>query len=450
MTPMTFAKSNPVRRANAPLALVIGAVAMSVMMACSSNLLDVEAPNSVPAEIFDDPANATLMVNSVIGDFECAYGSYVTGTGIATDELQDATITAANWQLDRRDDGFTSGTYGTGSCTNNQGIYTPLSTARWEADQAVNRLNGWTDAQVPNRQSLIAQANVYAGYSYALLGMAMCQAAFDMQAPVDQKGMFTLAEKRFSDAIAAAQAARNTAMLNAAYLGRARMRLFLHNNPGAIADAQLVPTGFVFNAATDAANSRRYNRVFAAINTGGSVTVEAVARRLTTENNEVDPRSATTQLTTRPSDGTSLVFIPAKFNATAQDAGRAIPLPIARYAEAQLIIAEAQGGAQAVSIINAMRAAVNLRPYTGATTAAAITALIAGERQRVLFVEGFRAFDIERFNLPLLPAPSSSYRFGGVYGNTVCLPLPDVERFANPNVDPKTLISGVKGQFPIP
>jgi len=133
-----------------------------------------------------------------------------------------------------------------------------------------------------------------------------------------------------------------------------------------------------------------------------------------------------------------------------QDAGRAIPMPIARYAEAQLILAEAQGGAQAVSIINALRAAVSLKPYSGPTDATAITNLIIGERQRVLFVEGFRAFDIERFNIVLNPAPGSNYRFGGVYGNTVCLPLPDVERSANPNVDPTKLISGVRGQFPLP
>jgi hypothetical protein len=224
----------------------------------------------------------------------------------------------------------------------------------------------------------------------------------------------------------------------------------LHNTAGAIADAQLVPRGFVFNAASDAVNSRRYNRVFNAISSGGSVTLEPASRRLTTENGEVDPRAATVQLTTRPSDGVSQIWIPTKFNAASQDAGRAIPHPIARYEEAQLILAEAQGGAQAVTIINALRATVNLRPYTGPTDAAAITALIASERQRALFVEGFRAFDIERFNLTLTPAPGSQYRFGGVYGNTVCMPLPDVERFANPNIDAAKLISGVKGQFPVP
>ena len=103
-----------------------------------------------------------------------------------------------------------------------------------------------------------------------------------------------------------------------------------------------------------------------------------------------------------------------------------------------------------MSIINTLRAAVGLKPYTGPTDAASITNLIVSERQRVLFVEGFRAFDIERFNLPLNPAAGPAYRSGGTYAHTVCLPLPDNERFANPNISGATLISGVQGQFPLP
>lgn len=431
--------------------VVVTLLVATFVTACNTaQLLNVEAPNSVAATVFDDPANAPLMVSSLIGDFECAFGGFVVAEGIATDELQDATITAANWQLDRRDDGFTSGSYGTAGCTTTQGIYTPLSTARWEADQAITRLVGWTDAQVINRNALLAQANLYGGFSYATLGMSMCQAAFDLQAPVDQKAMFALAEKRFTDAIAAAQAANQTAVLNAAYLGRARMRLFLRNLPGAIADAQLVPKGFVLNAAMDATNARRFNHVYNAISTSGSATIEVATRALTTEQGEIDPRAGTTRLTTRPADGTSLAYIPNKFNGATLTAGQAIPQPIARYEEAQLIVAEAQGGAAAVTIVNALRAAVALKPYTGATDAASITALIVGERQRALFVEGFRAFDIERFNVALVPAVSSTYRFGGAYGRTVCMPLPDIERVNNPNVDPTKLITGVQGQFPVP
>ena len=434
------------------VSIVVGALALAAAAGCdTSRLLTVQAPNSVPATVFNDPGNATLMVNSAIGDFECAFGGFVTTEGIATDELQDASITAANFQLDRRDDGFTSGSYGTGGCTASEGIYTPMSTARYEADQAINHLTGWTDGQVANRQTLLAEADVYAGFSYATMGMAMCQAAFDLGPAVDQKGMFALAEKRFTDAIAAATAANNAAMLNAAYAGRARVRLFQHNTSGAIADAQLVPKGFVFNATNDATTSRRFNHVYNTISLNGLTTVEVMTRGLTTENGEVDPRSATTLLSgVKPGDGKSQIVIPNKYNALTAAAAEAIPQPIARYEEAQLNLAEAQGGAQAVAIINALRATVSLKPYTGPTDAASITTLIANERQRVLFVEGFRAFDVERFNLALNPAAGTNYRSGGSYGHTVCLPLPDIERFANANINGATLISGVQGQFPLP
>jgi hypothetical protein len=200
----------------------------------------------------------------------------------------------------------------------------------------------------------------------------------------------------------------------------------------------------------DATNPRRFNPVFNAISTNGTTTVEPTARALTTENNEVDPRSATLKLNTPPGDVVSLIYIPTKYNAATLTAGEAIPLPIARYAEAQLILAEAQGGTNAVTIINTMRAAVNLAPYTGATDAASIKALIASERQRVLFVEGFRGFDIERFSLALVPAAGSLYLQGGVYGATVCLPVPDIERFSNPNIKGADIIDGVQGHFSPP
>ena len=50
-----------------------------------------------------------------------------------------------------------------------------------------------------------------------------------------------------------------------------------------------------------------------------------------------------------------------------------------------------------------MRAAVSLKPYTGADRRASIKNLIVDERRRVLFVEGSRNYDIQRFNLPLSP-----------------------------------------------
>ena len=440
------------RRARAVGRTLLATLAAGLLTtACdTSDMLDVQAPNSVPVDIYADPAFATLMVNSVIGDFECAFGSFVVAEGLLTDEFHDASLNNGNWNMDRRDNSFTSGFYGTNSCTTVTGVYTPLSTARGEADAAIERLKGWTSAQVPNINTLTAQANLYAGFSYAALGMAMCQAAFDKGPLVNQLGIFALAEQRFTAAIAAAQAASLTNVLNAAYAGRARVRLYQRNNAGAIADAQLVPAGFVFNAAMDATNPRRFNHIYTPISTSGSLTVETTSRALTTETGQVDPRSATIRLNTAPADGLNQIWIPVKFNAATLAAGQAIPQPITRYAEAQLILAEAQGGTAAVNIINTMRAAVSLNPYTGPTDATSIKNLIASERQRVLFAEGFRAFDVERFNLAPVPAVGSAYLQGGVYGGTVCFPLPDIEKNNNPNIVASEIITGVRGEFTPP
>lgn len=406
-------------------------IAGALLSACSTDrYLDINAPSRVPVETLDNPVNAALMVNSAIGDYECAIGSAVTVEGIISDELGDAQLGAAAWPYDRRDANTqTNGAYGTAACTSNQtpGIYTPLSTARWAADNALTKLQGWTDAQVASRASLIAQAALYAGLSYAMMGMSMCEAAFDLSAPVNQMAMFALAEQRFTTAITTAGA--SASVVNAAYVGRARVRLFQGNKTGSASDAALVPAGFVLNAGTGSNDNRRYNRIFASTGQFGFYTVEPGSRGLTTENGQVDPRSATITMATRPADSRTTIVEPAKYNAYTS------PIRIASYDEAQLILAEAQGGASAVTIINNMRAAVGLSPYTGATDNASIQALIISERRRVLFVEGFRNYDIQRFTIPFNPPAGAAYPLkGGFYGNTTCLPLPDVERFNNPNV----------------
>ena len=39
-----------------------------------------------------------------------------------------------------------------------------------------------------------------------------------------------------------------------------------------------------------------------------------------------------------------------------------------------------------------------------------------------------------RFNLPLRPGAGTPFRNGGVHGDRLCLPLPDVERNNNPTL----------------
>jgi starch-binding outer membrane protein, SusD/RagB family len=415
---------------------------LGFLAACNTNrLLDVTTPNQVPVDILDQPGNAALMVNSAVGDYQCAHGSAVVVEALIAGEMNDAQLGAAQWDYARRTaNTLTNGIYGTSGCAGTQGfgIYLPLSTARFDADHAITNLKSWTDAQVPNRTGLLSLANLYAGFSYSFLGMAMCQAAFDNGPAVNQKGMFALAEQRLTDAIAAAQAAGADSVRFAALVVRARMRLYQGNTAGAVADAQLVPKGFVMNASTSGTALRLYNRVFAVTKQFGFYSIPTWSQNMTTERGEVDPRSATQLAGTRSANNdVTKVFVPNKYIA-----GDAAPMPMARYEEAQLILAEVQGGAQAVAIINAMRADVGLLPYVGPIDAASIKALVIDERKRVLFLEGLRNYDIERFQIPFFPAVGTSFPVGGgTYGNTTCLPLPDVEKNNNPTLGPAFVAS---------
>jgi hypothetical protein len=417
--------------------LVVLALAAAVFIACdTTRLLDVTTPNQVPVSILDEPGNAALMVNSLIGDYQCAHGSAVVVEALISGEMNDAQLGAAQWDYARRTaNTLTNGVYGTAGCaaTQSPGIYLPLSTARFDADHAIANLKAWTDAQVPGRTGLLALANLYAGFSYSFLGMSMCQAAFDNGPAVNQKGMFALAEQRFTDAIAAAQTVGADSVKFAAYVGRARVRLYQGNSAGAIADAQLVPKGFVMNASTSGTALRLYNRVFAVTKQYGFYSIPAISQNMKTENGEVDPRSATQLANTRSANNNATIVYTANKYIT----GDAAPIPLARYEEAQLILAEAKGGAAAVAIINAMRADVPLQPYVGATDATSIQNLVIDERRRVLFLEGTRNYDVERFKIPFNPPVGDPFPVGGgTYGNTSCLPLPDVEKNNNPSLGP--------------
>ena len=419
-------------------ALVGGLVlTLGFLAACDTGrLLDVTTPNQVPVEILDQPGNATLLVNSAIGDFQCAFGSAVVVEALIAGEMNDAQLGAAQWDYARRTaNTLTNGIYGTSGCVGPQGlgIYFPLSTARFGADNAVTKLKAWTDAEVPNRTGLLALANLYAGFSYSMLGMSMCEAAFDNGPAVKQKGMFALAEQRLTDAITAAQTVGADSVRFAALVVRARMRLYQGNTAGALADAQAVPKGFVMNASTSGTASRLYNRVFHVTKQTGFYSIPSWALNMTTERGQIDPRSATQLANTNSANnGQTVIYAANKYVS-----GYAAPMPMAKWEEAQLIIAEIQGGAQAVAIINAMRADVGLLPYIGATDATSIKNLVIDERKRVLFLEGLRNYDIERFSIPFNPPVGTAFPVGGgTYGNTTCLPLPDVEKNNNPSLGP--------------
>lgn len=439
MIPIRACRSSGPNLARGRLAVAVLLTAAVAGCQDAGKILEQEAPSRVEAKNLDDPASAQLLVNGAIGDFECSLAQYIIATGLVADELLDAQLSQAGWDYDRRTIFPGSIPYGTTACGATQvpGLYTPLSVARFQADNAARKLQSWTDAEVTNRTSLIAQAATYAGFSLDLLGEAMCSAAIDGGPEMTRTQLFTEAENRFSTAIDAAQSASNTAMLNAARLGRARVRLNLGKLPEARADAALVPDNFVLNATYSATVTRRENLVWSQMYRGFFSTVDPSFRGLTWLG-VPDPRVNVVDGGVNGHDRVTRIWRQTKYPLISS------PIPAARAAEAQLIVAEADlaagNTASAVAIINALHAKANIPPYAGGT-AAEVKAQIIEERRREFFLEGRRFGDVIRYNLSVVPAPGTPFKNGGTYGPgtgiQICFPLPDVERNNNPNI-PKT------------
>jgi starch-binding outer membrane protein, SusD/RagB family len=333
--------------------------------------------------------------------------------------------------------------YAVNSCEN-IGLYTPLQAARVSANNVRRLLEGWTDAEVANRQTLIATAAAHEAWSILLLGEAFCSTvlsvvegqSFNYGDEITRQQALAEAETRFTQAIdVATQVGTSAANLrNMALVGRARTRLDLGNTAGARADAALVPANFVFNVTSSAVSARRQNRVQSESNNlGVSASVGARYRAMN------DPRVPYVDLN-RP----NALGVPAV--AQLKYTTNATPIPLATGDEAQLIIAEVDAAnpatqANAIAIINTFRARGNQGIYAGAVDAVSLRTEVIDQRRRELFLEGTHLGDIVRYGFALTPATGTNYPAGGQYGTQQCvggtqlgLPLPDIERQNNPNL----------------
>jgi len=416
--------------------LLIGLAGVGAGCNTLDDLVSVDPPDRITAEVYEVPGNAPALVAGAIGDFECALASFIVGAGLTADELMVTGGNVHRYSYDRRSfaaSGLLGAGFAIATCANSPngvGVYRPLSTARGQADNVRILLEGWTDGQVPNRALLLATMAAYGGYSYLLLGESMCSAAFDLGPELTPAQIFALAEARFTQAITTGQNANNSDIVNMALVGRARTRLSLARKADAATDSRLVPVGYVKNATFSSSTRRRNNFVYSE-NRTDLVSVESPFWNLT-DMGVSDPRVKATDTGRRGTQGNVPIWYQEKFTSLST------AIPLARGAEAQLILAEAEVAAgnltAAVAIINTLhaRSGVGLPPFAGGTATEVLSHIIY-ERSAELWLEGQRLMDIKRYNLPLVPPSGTPYPLGGVYGNETCYPLPDVERNNNPN-----------------
>jgi hypothetical protein len=393
----------------------------------------VELPGRIPSELLEDPTTAPTLAASVAADFECAFSNYVNTTSTLGDQFLGASgnLVAKNWGTRKIPEEDTSNEQT--SCTGFLGAYTPLQTARFQADDVLKRLEGWTDDQAKTPLApLRARVAAFGAYAYTLLGEGFCAMRFDEEKSIKTPAeVLGIAKTKFDAALTLVNAmpagAPKTELLNLVYVGRARVRLDLKDAAGAAADAALVTPGFEFFVTRSVDAQTRWNDAFASMTEQGHSSVDPQYRNLTV-GGVPDPR---VQVKAGPDvgfppkafDGVTDLYVVTNKNFT-----RADPMRMASYIEAQLIRAEALGGATAVGIINARRNVLQLPQYTGPTDAASIRALVLDERNREFFMEGGQRYnDLLRFSIPWKTGNDQN---GVPYGSTTCMPLPLSEKIA--------------------
>jgi hypothetical protein len=410
--------------------LALGLAAATAACELFDKALGVQNPSNIPASSLETPGNAQLLVNGAIADFECAAGSYAVMGGLITDELLDATQTADRFPYDRRTMTSSDARYGVNDCIG-LGVYTPLQTARFSALNVRSLLQGWTDAQVAGRDSLIAIAQAYEGYSLVLLGEGFCSTVVStldanrqvvFGGEIQPDSVFALAVAAFSAVLGTTSAGSDIHTM--ALVGRARAYADLAQLTPAKADAQLVAASYVKYVTASAIIPRRYNRIWQE-NSSTSTNTSLGPPYI----NMTDPR---VQFAFRGDSSVTKVPLYEQLKYTAATS----PIRLASGDEARLIIAEADLAAGdfagADSIISNFRARGGQGTITSVNPDTVKAALI-DQRDREFFLEGQHLGDVNRFGEALAPPAGTPYPGGGKYGTQVCLPLPDVEKNNNPN-----------------
>jgi len=406
-------------------ATLLAAVLATTTAACD-RLLDVENPASVPEEALADPALMQTLEAASIQQFQCAFANFIATVGVLSGEywVSNGFVNSHPWEW--RGVVQIKGTGGGCGNRNDTGLgyYTPMQQARFQLDDLYKRASEFTDEEVPNRQRMLTEARAYSGFAHAILGETFCEMALDGGPKMTSQEVWAIAEERFSEAITLATAfgtgADAVSLKNMATAGRARVRLDMGKLAEAAADARLVPAGFVRNAEFSTTNQTRENRIVNLTVTNRNISVAPPYQNLTV-NGQPDPRVRAQNTNALGPDNATQYWRQLKY------AAQTTPIPIASYAEAQLILAEASSDqAEKLAALNRVRALSSIAPLTGTVT----DDIIIEERRRQLFSEGQRYVDMLRKKLPF---QSGTNRKGQTYSDLTCIPLPDVETLNNPN-----------------
>ena len=424
----------------------IGTLAVVVLTTVScDSLLEVELPGRVRDEDLNNPILAPALALAAESEFDCSLGLYAQWMGLWGNDLYVASNSLFDRLVQRR---VPAQDQQDGSCEDSypHALMLPMHMARAQAERAIERLNGFDEADVPDKTLFLAKSHAYAGYSYQLLGEAFCELTFDGGPSVTREATMRIAIDHFTTALDLANQLSSSearSLGNMALVGRARAHLNLGEGPQVVVYASQVDAGFFRNAEMSASDSRRYNPIYM----GLPPQSRTYAVHPSYANLEVggvpDPRVPLVDEGLGTGfDAVTHMWGQAKFS------DRAAPIQFASWREAQLMIAEVEGGPTAVGIINTLRATVADLPWVDAghpglpqfasTDEAAISAEVWEERRRELLFQGTKLGDMLRVSIPGVVTDdfeTGINQRGDPYNDAAtCIPIMDQETLNNSNL----------------
>lgn len=445
---------------------VLGLAFFTGFAAGCDSLLEVDLPGAVTEEGLLQPALAETAVLSAMADFECAFSEFSASLGGLEDSFWESTgwFTRAwsEYRVDRSTGAVNTtpcGVFDTGA-----GFYINFQAARFQAEQAYEFIGGLDAGALDANLSeeLLAQAAVITGYTHDLFGEHWCSMAVNESAEMTPQEVLQSGEQWFDMALQHLgttgdfSTANTQSLEQMAYLGRARIRYALGDMAGASADAGQVQQGFEAVVTRSASTRKRWNQVYQHLTVSkygtvppqvdfeGSMvpftgyrdlTVAADGRAINPDQSPymgagtADSRVPVENTGQLGQDGVTPHWIQTKYGSHADF------IPVAKWEEAELILAEIEGGQSAIDRVNTIRLAhqLPLVTYLGAGDAAGIQDMLLEERRRTFFFEGRWHADKLRNDL-WFPAGQGFNHKGVAYGDATCLELSDRERDANPNI----------------
>ncbi len=418
------------------LVTAVAVAAASASLGCN-DFLAAENPGAVLVSDLDDPRYASLIPNSVIGEFQPMHGNVAWWNAVYSDELHNRAVFFEEGLIDQRNVTDVNGTF-------NFFLYGPLHRTRFMADDGAARLKRILGDSA-SRDLRLARVLAYGGYAFTYLGEMMCVSPIDGGEPLTTDQLFAQAITRFDEAIAVATAARAAAaalnppaaavvagadsVRNFALVGKARSQLNLNQAGAARTTAQLVSANFEFRAYYSANSTRENNWFWNRLTSSLSGSLANTPFLAMTGDPRI-PRVATgTRLNVPLSTQSFSSWSNTPAGAEWTQSGF---VRIASSLEAQYIIAEVDGPvASTLTFVNARRAVGLLPPV--ALTGTALMAELRDQRRRDFYLDNHRLGDLRRYKkylqideFPKGPYPGSTT--GETYNaNADCWPLPLAE-----------------------